>query len=127
MSETIIADILTALVIILIVISSSRKKKKRAQNTPQNRSFQSVPVNKSSNFTQRELSQELKNSSGKIHDRGHTHDRLDYDCYTNDSGSIEHYKRQLSSFLSAGIIDRSEYKVLLERYSKSLSGNRRNY
>ena len=47
----------------------------------------------------------------------HSHDRLS--GYADGScSSEEHWKKQLDGFLSAGIIDRNEYRVLLERRRK---------
>ena len=43
----------------------------------------------------------------------HSHDRLQ--GYTGNESGSEHWKKQLDGFLEAGIIDRSEYRVLLER------------
>ncbi len=43
----------------------------------------------------------------------HSHDRLQ--GYRGDESGLEHWKKQLDGFLEAGIIDRSEYRVLLER------------
>ena len=43
----------------------------------------------------------------------HSHDQLQ--GYRGDESSAEHWKKQLDGFLEAGIIDRSEYRVLLER------------
>ena len=50
----------------------------------------------------------------------HSHDRLS--GYTDGScGDEEHWRKQLDGFLAAGIIDRSEYKVLLEKRKTSYS------
>ena len=44
----------------------------------------------------------------------HSHDRLS--GYTAGSENADdHWKKQLDSFLEAGLIDRAEYRVLLER------------
>ena len=43
----------------------------------------------------------------------HSHDRLQ--GYRGDEDKTEHWKKQLDGFLEAGIIDRAEYRVLLER------------
>lgn len=43
----------------------------------------------------------------------HSHDRLQ--GYRGDESGMEHWKKQLDGFLAAGIIDRSEYRALLER------------
>ncbi len=46
----------------------------------------------------------------------HSHDRLQ--GYTGNESGLEHWKKQFEGFLEAGIIDRSEYRVLLERRRK---------
>ena len=46
----------------------------------------------------------------------HSHDRLQ--GYRGEENVGEHWKKQLDGFLAAGIIDRSEYRVLLERRRK---------
>lgn len=52
----------------------------------------------------------------------HSHDRIS--GYTVGSCSdLEHWKRQLDGFLEAGIIDRAEYRVLLER-RKTISSDK---
>ncbi|MBR0040714.1 MAG: hypothetical protein IJP64_04985 [Oscillospiraceae bacterium] len=43
----------------------------------------------------------------------HSHDRLS--GYHGEENGFDHWKKQLDGFLEAGIIDRAEYKVLLER------------
>ena len=43
----------------------------------------------------------------------HSHDRLS--GYHGEESGMDHWKKQLDGFLEAGIIDRSEYKALLER------------
>ena len=43
----------------------------------------------------------------------HSHDRLQ--GYHGEESGADHWKKQLDGFLEAGIIDRSEYRVLLER------------
>ena len=43
----------------------------------------------------------------------HSHDQLQ--GYRGNESPGEHWKKQLDGFLEAGIIDRSEYRVLLER------------
>ncbi len=43
----------------------------------------------------------------------HSHDQLQ--GYRGNESAYEHWKKQLDGFLAAGIIDRSEYRVLLER------------
>lgn len=48
----------------------------------------------------------------------HSHDRLSVNntAQVCDEDSYTHWKKQLDDFLEAGIIERSEYKALLERY-----------
>ena len=43
----------------------------------------------------------------------HSHDRLS--GYHGEESGMDHWKKQLDGFLEAGIIDRSEYRALLER------------
>lgn len=43
----------------------------------------------------------------------HSHDQLQ--GYRGNESAEEHWKKQLDGFLAAGIIDRSEYRVLQER------------
>ena len=43
----------------------------------------------------------------------HSHDRLQ--GYHGEESGMDHWKKQLDGFLEAGIIDRAEYKALLER------------
>lgn len=43
----------------------------------------------------------------------HSHDRLQ--GYHGEETGMDHWKKQLDGFLEAGIIDRTEYKALLER------------
>ena len=53
----------------------------------------------------------------------HTHDRIDTEHYSATESPYQHYKTQLDGFLKAGIIEKSEYRVLLERYVQDF-GNR---
>lgn len=54
-------------------------------------------------------------------DFSHSHDRLTPNTLKIEAyDSFEHYKRQIDGFLAAGIIDRAEYKVLYEKYKKTL-------
>lgn len=48
----------------------------------------------------------------------HNHDRLSVSntAQVCDEDSYTHWKKQLDDFLEAGIIDRSEYNILLKRY-----------
>ena len=48
--------------------------------------------------------------------QAHSHDQLQ--GYRGNETPAEHWKKQLDGFLEAGIIDRSEYRVLLERRRK---------
>lgn len=51
----------------------------------------------------------------------HSHDRLSANTLKIEAyDSFEHYKRQIDGFLAAGIIDKAEYKVLYEKYKKTL-------
>ncbi len=51
----------------------------------------------------------------------HSHDRLSQNNLAAEHrDGIEHYKRQLDDFLAAGIIDRDEYKLMLNKYRKNL-------
>ncbi len=45
----------------------------------------------------------------------HSHDRLTENYHHPESG-LEHWKIQLDGFLKAGLIDKKEYAVLMERY-----------
>ena len=58
----------------------------------------------------------LLNSSTKS--KVHTHDRLDGKNYNLKESDSDHYIKQLDGFLQAGIIDRSEYKTLRNRYKR---------
>lgn len=49
----------------------------------------------------------------------HSHDRLSAVNVSRETG-MEHWKHQLDDFLKAGIIDRAEYNVLLERYRQNV-------
>lgn len=54
-------------------------------------------------------------------DFNHSHDRLTPNTLKIEAyDSFEHYKRQIDGFLAAGIIDKAEYKVLYEKYKKTL-------
>lgn len=63
------------------------------------------------------LLQQLKqqNASGE-----HSHDRLAQGntAQNCEDDELLHWKKQLDSFLESGVIDRSEYRTLLERYKK---------
>ena len=47
----------------------------------------------------------------------HSHDRIQ--GYVGAENEYEHWKKQLDSFLAAGLIDRKEYNALLERRKTS--------
>jgi hypothetical protein len=47
----------------------------------------------------------------------HTHDRIDTISYDVNETEAEHYKKQLDGFLKAGIIEKEEYRLLLQRYT----------
>lgn len=49
----------------------------------------------------------------------HNHDRLTNTGHKPESG-FQHWKTQLDGFLEAGLIDKAEYKLMLERYRRSL-------
>jgi len=55
----------------------------------------------------------------------HSHDRLNTKgtVHENREG-LDHYRIQLDGFLQAGIIDKEEYRVLYEKYRKTLSGKK---
>ena len=48
----------------------------------------------------------------------HSHDRLNKTAVGDDCSVDEHWKNQLEGFVKAGIIDRSEYQVLLRRQAE---------
>ena len=48
----------------------------------------------------------------------HSHDRLDKTALGDNCSVDEHWKNQLEGFVKAGIIDRSEYQVLLRRQAE---------
>ena len=102
------------LLLAIILLSASRKKKaaKKRQS-----SVSSGNSRNSKSFVRTEMDSETKDLSGKVHGKGHTHDRLDTDCYNPAESESEHYKKQLDSFLSSGLIEKNEYKELLRRYT----------
>lgn len=53
----------------------------------------------------------------------HTHDRIDTEHYSSTESPYQHYKTQLDGFLKAGIIEKSEYRVLLNRYIQDFGQN----
>ena len=56
-------------------------------------------------------------SSIKERGREHTHDRIDTISYDVNESEEEHYRKQLNGFLKAGIIEKEEYRLLLQRYT----------
>jgi len=55
----------------------------------------------------------------------HSHDRLEVSsARVRRCEGIDHWKEQLDGFMKAGLIDRAEYNVLLERYVKELEQNK---
>jgi uncharacterized membrane protein len=48
----------------------------------------------------------------------HTHDRIDRISYNVNETEAEHYRKQLDGFLKAGIIEKEEYRILINRYGK---------
>ena len=84
---------LVALIVIVSVVAKSAKNKR----------FDGVRTRRSSAAVSPMSGQNVQRS----------HDRLS--GYRGDENAADHWKKQLDGFLEAGIIDRSEYKVLLER------------
>lgn len=99
------------LVALIVLLSVSKKKKLSGKGSSQN----GRPTAKA--ITAEKVRQERKNISGRVHGDGHTHDRLDTDCAVRNETPEEHYRRQLNSFLKAGLIERSEYNELLRKYT----------
>ena len=85
-----IVAITVAVVLVVLIVTLSRVKKVRAEKR-----FDGVRAR----------------SGGTA--AAHSHDRLQ--GYAGNESSAEHWKKQLDGFLAAGIIDRSEYRVLMER------------
>lgn len=48
----------------------------------------------------------------------HCHDRLHPEHTAACPDRMAHWKNQLDGFLEAGLIDKAEYKVLMERYTR---------
>ena len=48
----------------------------------------------------------------------HTHDRIDRISYNVNETEAEHYRKQLDVFLKAGIIEKEEYRILINRYAR---------
>ena len=55
---------------------------------------------------------------GKAVKEVHTHDRTDTVSYKVNETEAEHYKKQLDGFLKAGIIEKEEYNLLLNRVTR---------
>ena len=109
--------------IVIFFLVFLKTKKKGAKSKSKTATPKTPTMGASSSFTTKELQKEKKTSSGKIHGGEHTHDRLDYDCYDPGESKMDHYIKQLKGFQKAGLIDRSEYNVLVERYRKFYSDN----
>lgn len=103
----------TLFFVFLLVFLSTRRsaKKKRSAQIPGKNGTDSK------SYTAKQLRKESSELSGKVHDAGHTHDRLDTDCVVLHETPEEHYRRQLDSFLKAGLIDKSEYTELYVRWN----------
>ena len=87
---TVIGALAAAVLFIVLIITVSRLKKRRAAKR-----FDGIKAR------------------GGGSSAAHSHDRLQ--GFRGDENPAEHWKKQLDGFLEAGIIDRSEYRVLLER------------
>lgn len=48
------------------------------------------------------------------------HNRLHPEHAAECDDALTHWKKQLDGFLAAGIIDKNEYRVLMERYAREL-------
>lgn len=48
----------------------------------------------------------------------HSHDRLDSNRIVRCADGYQHWINQLDGFLDAGLIDRSEYRALIEKHPK---------
>jgi len=107
--------IIFSLIVILSVVKKNKKTAKKNGRTPSPPGT-NVKTGKSSGFTVREMTREKTDLSGKVHSPGHAHDRLDFDCYVPEN-QAEHYRKQLQSFLEAGLIEKAEYREIIERYT----------
>lgn len=105
-----VGSVLLIVFIIILSKSRSKKNKKRVASYASSKS-------ESKKLTEKKLRKESGNLSGKVHGSSHTHDRLDFDCYNPTESEAEHYKKQLDSFLKAGLIEKSEYRELFKRYT----------
>ena len=108
--------IIAAFWIFIPLITSAKKKKAGQKSAPVRRS---VPPRRDAGagVSNTVYSSPREAVSGKLHGDDHTHDRLDFDCYKGGESQYEHYKKQLDSFMKAGLIERSEYNILLRRYT----------
>ena len=90
--------VVVALVVLVIIVSAIAKsaKNKRFDGIKRQRGASSASVSPMSGQSVQ-----------------HSHDRLS--GYHGEESGADHWKKQLDGFLEAGIIDRSEYKALLER------------
>ena len=112
--------IFVAVFIGIAYLSKAKKKKTAAKEKGADTKYKipaTIPENKMTGFAGKELKNDLNNKEGAFHG-GHTHNRLDADCFSDDSGTFAHYKAQLDGFLKSGIIEKDEYKMLLDRYSR---------
>ena len=105
-----------AVIVLIIIVFKLRKTKGKSEAAL---SARAKPDSKK--MTEMKVRAEMKNLGGKIHDPGHTHDRLDADCYSPSESEAEHYQKQLDSFLKAGLIEKSEYRELSRRYAAQTS------
>lgn len=98
--ESVLPGLLVLLILFLTVSKSKKAKKAKAAKL-------NAPVYSGASASVK---------SGKVHGKDHTHDRLDDDCFDPLESPADHYRKQLDSFLSAGLIDRAEYRELNKRY-----------
>ena len=85
----VIAIVTVVIAVVIAVVALAAKKARAAADKPVSRAAQPRPATQ------------------------HSHDRLQ--GYTGSEDGYEHWKKQLDSFLAAGLIDRKEYNALLER------------
>lgn len=101
------ADVILPLLFIIFIIALAGKRSVK----------KGTGKSKPSAGVTREMKNNKTDLSGKVHGSAHTHDRLDFDCYVNESNA-EHYLKQLRSFLEAGIIDKNEYQQIASRWGE---------
>ena len=89
-------SVVIGLVVVIVVISAATKAAK-------DKRFDGIRSHRSSAAVSPMSGQSVQ----------HSHDRLQ--GYRGEESGMDHWKKQLDGFLEAGIIDRSEYRVLLER------------